>query len=576
MNTNLNSSISQFLNSRLIGNRFGPLLKSSLLLFFLFYYPILEKTFTQNMPCGLDSTYVPFDTLQTNNGCIDVQEILDELDNGGNCRLIWINVNVHFFVLNSNLNDLIVPSGMKAKDANKLAEDLIIDANYQFELNPIQKNQSGSIKICNPFRYVLKGVYIHQIADINQAQARPQSRLTQLGITFGINETNEFNLFISPCSGCSGIAEGFGLNFINFNVSDLRGQTLNHEFGHLMDLGHSFEQDGIADTPPLVFDLDRNCDGILSTQNEKGFQCWNKIMAGTPPDPGNDQIGMNFSNGKYSNGINDCEETSPCPTSPCCLDQWINNNAMAYNAEQNSFTYLQLKQMLEVLLDYKCDYINIIQTETNSSCLTPNAFISDPLPGTNNIYPCSGCFDLSASVNEDKHKIRIYKITNGTEQLVYDSGWKNVKATKICYNNFQQVPIGTNSIYLSSNSNYRLELTVGRFNCDAIHTSSRLFTTGDCPPNAAYPNSNPGDMDISPNPTSSYLNINFDLQASDQFTLFAFNPLTNQYIELFNSTVISNSGAGNINVSVDQLTSGTYALILIGTEHIYSKSFIKL
>ncbi len=32
----------------------------------------------------------------------------------------------------------------------------------------------------------------------------------------------------------------------------------------------------------------------------------------------------------------------------------------------------------------------------------------------------------------------------------------------------------------------------------------------------------------------------------------------------------------NMNVSVDNLTSGTYALILIGSEHIYSKSFIKL
>jgi len=31
-----------------------------------------------------------------------------------------------------------------------------------------------------------------------------------------------------------------------------------------------------------------------------------------------------------------------------------------------------------------------------------------------------------------------------------------------------------------------------------------------------------------------------------------------------------------IYVSVDNLNSGTYALILIGSEHIYSKSFIKL
>ncbi len=572
MNTNLNSLISQFLNSRLIGNRFGLIFKSSLILFFLFYYPILQKTFTQNMPCGLDSTYVTFDSLQTTNDCIDVQEILDELDNGDNCRLIWINVNVHFFVLNSNLNDLIVPSGKKTKDANKLAEDLINDANYNFYVNPIQKNQSGSIKLCNPFQYVLKGVYIHQISNIDLILAR--YLIKQIGIDFGINKATEFNLFISPCEGCSGVAEWIGEHYINFNVSELRGQTLNHEFGHLMGLDHSWVPDGIDDTPPLNFNLDRNCDGNISQSNEVQQQCWNKIAAGTPPDPGNDQIGINFSNGRNSNGINDCNETSPCPISPCCLDQWINNNVMANNAEQNSFSYLQLKRMLEVLLKYKCDYINTIQTDR--SCLAPNAFISDPLPGTNNIYPCSGCFDLSASVNENKHKIRIYKITNGTEQLVYDPGWKNVVATKICYNNFQQVPIGTNSIYLSSNSNYRLELTVGRFNCDAIHTANRLFTTGDCPPNAAYPNSNPGDMNISPNPASTYVNINFDLQASDQFTLFAFNPISNQYIELFNSTVVSNSGEGNINVSVDNLNSGTYALILIGSEHIYSKSFIKL
>lgn len=572
MNPNLYSFIPQFLNSRLIGNRFGQLFKSSLILFFLFYYPILQKTFTQNMPCGLDSTYVVFDSLQTTNDCIDVQEILDELDNGDNCRLIWINVNVHFFVLNSNLNDLIVPSGKKTKDANKLAEDLINDANYNFYVNPIQKNQSGSIKLCNPFQYVLKGVYIHQISSINQILAR--YLIKQIGIDFGINKPTEFNLFISPCEGCSGVAEWIGEHYINFNISELRGQTLNHEFGHLMGLEHSWVSDGIDDTPPLNFNLDRNCDGNISQSNEVQQQCWNKIATGTPPDPGNDQIGMNFSNGRNSNGINDCDETSPCPISPCCLDQWINNNVMANNAEQNSFTYLQLKRMLEVLLKYKCNYINTIQTDR--SCLAPNAFISDPLPGTNNIYPCSGCFDLSASVNENKHKIRIYKITNGTEQLVYDPGWKNVAATKICYNNFQQVPIGTNSIYLSSNSNYRLELTVGRFNCDAIHTANRLFTTGDCPPNAAYPNSNPGDMNISPNPASTDVNINFDLQASDQFTLFAFNPIANQYIELFNSTVVSNSGEGNINVSVDNLNSGTYALILIGSERIYSKSFIKL
>lgn len=31
-----------------------------------------------------------------------------------------------------------------------------------------------------------------------------------------------------------------------------------------------------------------------------------------------------------------------------------------------------------------------------------------------------------------------------------------------------------------------------------------------------------------------------------------------------------------INLSVDNLTSGTNAMILIGSEHIYSKSFIKL
>ncbi|MGB3132585.1 MAG: hypothetical protein WBB26_12970, partial [Saprospiraceae bacterium] len=431
---------------------------------------LLSQNINAQMPsgCGLNQSNNSNDTTPTVAGCIDIDEILAELANGDNCRFIYLNLNVHFFVNSDCTGDLIVPAGKKASEANAIAEKLIDDANYKLYQNFTQWNQTGSVKLCNPFHYVLKGVYIH--CDNSPLIFQARELISSIQNLYGINKNSEFNLFISPCFNCSGVAEDIGGSSTGLNLADLTDGALNHEIGHLLGLRHSWRSDGISDTPPLSFELDRNCNGIISNvtdDNETDQQCFNKLVGTDPLHPDYDKIGAPSG----SNGIHDCNETSPCPVHPCCFDQWQNNNTMANNAHQNSFTFGQFKKMLEVLNDFKCELINSINS--NRYCPPPNAFISAPLPNTVGSTACSNCFDLTASYNEEKYKIKVYEIVGGMEILVQDRPWVIGNATKICFNNSTTVPIGNFQI-LKSNTHYKFELIVDRLNpeCSDPHSAS--------------------------------------------------------------------------------------------------------
>jgi hypothetical protein len=85
----------------------------------------------------VDSVTQHPDSIYNPDPCIDVEEIMEELDGGDHCRLIWINLNVHFFVDDDSTNNLITPNGHVVSEANKLAEDLVNEANYYLYLNEI-------------------------------------------------------------------------------------------------------------------------------------------------------------------------------------------------------------------------------------------------------------------------------------------------------------------------------------------------------------------------------------------------------------------------------------------------------
>ncbi|MEP7198054.1 MAG: hypothetical protein ABI851_16160 [Saprospiraceae bacterium] len=522
----------------------------------------------QNYYCPTSSENYQPDTALLSPGCIDVDEILDELEDGDNCRLIWINVNVHFFVNDDCQGNLIVPSNSKQSEANSIAEGIINAGNYAHYQNEVQKNQQGSVKLCNPFQYVLKGVYIHCEDDNIDARYN----ITGFNARFGVNVNSELNLYIAPCTNCTGIASGIGETNSAMSIIFLSGGNINHEFGHLMNLDHSWINDKISDTPPLSFDLDRNCDGDLFDLKEIEQQCWNKINGSDPVNVETDQIGMNSSGSRFYNGVNDCSEQSPCPPSPCCQDQWINNNTMAYNAAQNSFTYLQLKQMLMNLNNYKCEFINSIKTDR--SCAPPAAFISDALPGITNNNPCKNCFDLSASFNEERYKIKLYKIINSVEQLVQETSWITGQADKICFTNGSYV----GNHFLIPNTTYRLELIVGRLdgNCEDTDINSKMFTTSGCDTDQSQ-TGNPTyqSMIISPNPGTTTAQLSFDANVNEDFTIFGVRQSTGQLSEIIHSYIASEEGTQSVEINTNGLASGTYSILCIGTYHNYYRNWVK-
>ncbi|HUN15997.1 MAG TPA: M43 family zinc metalloprotease [Saprospiraceae bacterium] len=534
---------------------------------------LLSQHINAQMPngCGLDLNSNSNDTTPTVAGCIDIDEILAELANGDNCRFIYLNINVHFFVNSDCSGDLIVPAGRKPSEANSIAEALIGDANYKLYQNFTQWNQAGSVKLCNPFQYVLKGVYIHCDNSTLIFQARNQ--ISSIQNLYGINKNSEFNLFISPCLNCSGVAEAIGGPFTGLNLADLTAGALNHEIGHLMGLDHSWIEDGISDTPPINFDLDRNCDGIISNNfndQEREQQCFNKLVGTDPVISAYDKIGASSG----SNGIHDCNETNPCPVHPCCFDQWQNNNTMAYNAHQNSFTFGQIKNMLGVLNDFKCELINSINS--NRNCPPPNAFISTPLQNISGGSACSNCFDLSASYNEEKYKIKVYEIVGGIETLVQDRPWVIGNATKICFNNSTIIPIGNFQI-LKSNTHYKFELIVDRLNpdCSDPHSASKEFTTGNCPPyNALSNDPNFQTMIAMPNPGSGDCLVSFVGAAQEGFNVYALNQSNGQIIDLYSNFISSLTGLNSITLDTDNLASGNYIILAIGESHQYYCNWI--
>lgn len=342
-----------------------------------------------------------------------------------------------------------------------------------------------------------------------------------------------------------------------------------------MGLEHSWRDD-LFDTPNLNFNLDRNCDGSIIGSKEINQQCWNKITASDPVNGETDQIGTswNSTQKRWYNNVNDCSESNPCPTSPCCLDEYQNNNVMAYNAHQCSFTFLQIKKTLQQLLSYKCDYINTIRT--NRTCWAPSAFISLPLPGNEDYGYCSTCFDFTASYNEHKYLVRVYKISGGA--LIYNSGWINSTAGKLCFKNYG-ISVGTGR-YLEPDVDYSIELTVARDpvggqNCALTDTYIRYFTSGACEPDYYDPPLVFTEMIISPNPASSSIELTYDAFEGEEFAIFAVNQSTAQLSLLSNSMYATANGENEYELSISSLSNGTYTIFMIGVENNHYQTLLK-
>lgn len=324
--------------------------------------------------------------------CIDTNTVLDE------CKKIYVRTNFHFFLGDDCSADnlpALMPSGT---NLYRRAQNFLADANRAMGDNRDQWNAEAwgapfKPARCNPFRYLLTGVYIHC-----NSQAQTSGRnLTWLRDNFGVNLESEINVFVSTISGGT-----TGMAFRNGNalvIDWLNTGNFNHEMGHIFDLSHAhLPLDYCDDTPAILYDYDKDCDGVLS-YGERNRQCWSHV-------PENSDA---------------CLPTGNCEPSPCCDAKYVNNNVMAYNAYQRAFTECQLQRMLSSAVSTHCNRLVV----PDNDCAPPSAFMDIHPAEIANAWDCVLTMRMEGSVNDSYYKLEV--LENGLPHS--STGWRNGPAT---------------------------------------------------------------------------------------------------------------------------------------------------
>lgn len=513
--------------------------KALTLMLFLFNFVIVGFSQSEEY-CGNSDTPISSDTIYANRGsCFDIEEILEGCEEG---VYKWIKVNLHFFTTDDCKGTVQVFPGATQTNLYTLGENFIDEANQLLEGNYPQWTEE-TVGECIPFRYVLKGIYIHCKSNA------VGNDFSDLSNNYSVNKTSELNIFIANLPGTvTGQVNGIGGTNSITSVDWTVPGNLNHEMGHLLGLYHSHSPDMIDDTPTLRWNWDGSCDGNYTSTSPDLFNkfCWSYEGEGTADRNGN--------------SVNDCEEEHPCEIYPCCSWAWVNNNVMAYNAYQNCFTEGQIQRVLEVLDENKCDFI-----ETISDCPPPNAFISQTQfsLATND---CFQCIYLNASVNEEKYQYVVYKNSVGGPIEVENTGWVNGEATTYCYN----VISGTNK--LDANTSYTIKLYVQN-ECFELDSISYNFTT---------PTSGCGNEVIknfnskAPNPTDGTLRVKFDAELNEVYQVKVYNTNTSGLIEISQGFTATTSGENEVVLDLSGLSNGTYYVLAWAQYNIYGGQVVKI
>lgn len=484
--------------------------------------------------------------------CFDVDEVFD------NCIPIYLRVNIHFFVPDNcegqaffaDKTEIGQPDEyINQATAYSKAETLINNANTALANNPIQW-QTNTGGHCIPFRYVLNGVYMH-CSTVGQTQgANFRSALEP----FRQNPTSEINIFVSDyAGGVSGEGNAFGGTYLV--IDHLEKGLLNHEMGHLLDLPHTFgfggsDPDGFSDTPNLSFYWDMNCDGI----EEYRFGCYSYISPNAQA-PGDQDWGDD-----NKNGINDCNE-APCPNSPCCSWDWIDNNIMGYSKFKDAYTNQQLMHILEHMSLAKCDFITI------GGPPPPNAFITQTASDLNSDDKCVDCLILEASYNETSWQLELFDASNN---LVYTTGWTTGQATKVCFTT-QRFNILSHALLLP-NATYKAVLTVKNETNGIVQTDVADYTFTSAP-TQCHIDTPP--LYVNPNPTDGQIQARFNGIAGNIYDLTATHTLTGTTHRLLD-TYLATDGENTITVGTDGMMPGTYVVRVVGDMETFQTNLVKL
>lgn len=472
--------------------------------------------------------------------CFNVEEVLES------CTPVYIRLNVHFFT-DTDCNGDIQITQKSQYAAYGIAEKMISDANHVLANNQIQWQSPNAVQVCNPIRYVLSGVYIHCLSD-----AVGGVNTASLHFNWGVHKDTEINVYIVNFPGAA-----TGIGFPTYASIDwIETGNLNHEICHVFGLIHTFDPtENCSDTPRVLYDWDKNCDGDASDSGEQLLQCWSYIDSGKiPGEPGFSDIN--------NNGTHDCDETV-CAVSPCCDWAFIDNNIMSYNAYKTSYTKCQLSKMLTDLAVHDCDYIEKI-----GGCPPPKAFISQTPKDILNTEYCSECIILQASFNEVQHLLEIYETSNGL--LAYSAGWQNGPAQNFCFKTGR-----SNTGYpLKPNTEYRVMLTV-KNECGEIDDTEYVFTTPGpkCTIDGIHYNPKVR-LSLYPNPVSNILQAHFSMDSDEMFKIEVVDNLTGCRTVL-QQNYYAVSGENQVDISVANLRVGSYTLSFVGEYNLYQSHFLK-
>ena len=528
---------------------------------------ISYSVFGQNV-CGAGISNPNFQQANGFDDCFDIDEIFER------CTPIYLNVVVHMFLDDDCNGPLGMEPGAHPNPTKELAyvlaQKLINNANSFYKKMNQNSNElnhqwgqltHGAIKTDHqfvPIQYVLCDVLIHCDQD-----AKENTNVGNYPQKFGpyYNATSDvIDIFLHNNLTADG--GGFGPLLACATTETMGAGLLNHEIGHYLDLDHTFSPFEICpDTWRKTFEWDYNDDGVIDEFISDQF-CWNQNQI--DPDP---ITGVN---------VNSCdtENTNFDVSHPCC--EWINqnNNVMTYSGYANysgyaALTPCQVEIMVNTIDDNLCDVVNCID------CCPPAKSIVGILPNGTNELDCPTCFHLYASANDVRHNI-IIKNVLGT--ILYSSGWKENPGAKFCLEPIKNI----SGVYewpfnLEEGNTYIFELEVMN-KCEESDVSDFQFILPT--PCSVKPSGKEDKLELlsfSPNPSSSFINIEVRSTEVGAVSFFGVNLITQEnYGLLMDGEIINTSNPQMYTLSTTQFDEGVNTIYIRFENELHSFMFIKI
>ncbi len=508
---------------------------------------------------------------ETQIGCFDVEKVISD------CDLIWVRVNVHFFLDDNCEGDIaawdklwciqnnppyLPGCDFSAGNVHNIAEMLINRSNEFAENmsdNSLFYNEtvklglepsSSSPPQCMPIRFLLDGVHIH---------CDKKSQLITAYNLFYSNQINpggSVNIFVTQTGTINGANPGGFTNYgenamVNASLTWGAPSTIIHEFAHMYDVRHPWEEVGqfeCSDTFDPRWSWDHDCNP--NTPEIESETCWDA-------NPRHD-------------GKNACDNPIFCTDHPCCDWDIQTTNIMAYSgwASNGDYATMSTQQLRILLTKLNKDCKKVVTVDPD--CPPPSAnIVIPPLEGKGS--DCDFCINFGASMNETEYQISFEQMVNGVGIPFRSTGWVSRPAGQYCISLRSLKGYGD---FLDGGfkkgGKYKITLSI-KNDCGEVSNKTVEITL----PNKTCVNDQDWPvLEVFPNPASDFSKIKISLNHSVTNALLVANhPLRGNYLV----QNLGNLNAGNTEIDLNTFdwSEGFNFIQLITDDQIYSTTLIK-